>query len=67
MNVNTMCASGANIIIECRSVHIIIVDTITYIDIHLVTLILSYESVDVHAGFYKSPPPKEFCKQQVFL
>ena len=36
----------------CRNVHILIVDTLTYIDILLVTLIMSYESVNVHAGFY---------------
>ena len=36
--------------ILCRRVHILIVDTLTYIEIHLVTLIMSYESVDVHAG-----------------
>ena len=33
----------------CR---ILIMDTLTYIDVHLVTIIMSYESVDVHAGFY---------------
>ena len=31
-------------------------DTLTYIDIHLVTLIMSYESVDIHAGFYTPAP-----------
>ena len=35
----------------CHSVHILIVDMLPYIDIHLVTLIMSYESVDVHAEF----------------
>ena len=37
----------------CRSVHILIMDMLTWTDIILATIIMSYESVDVHAGFYK--------------
>ena len=36
----------------CRSVHILIMDSLTYIAIHLVTIKMSYESVNEHAGFY---------------
>ena len=52
-----VCAS----LLLCRSaVHIHILDTLTYIDIHLVTLIMSYESMDVHAGFYRLFKPSHW-------
>ena len=40
----------------CRSVHILIMDTLAYNYIHLIiySLLMSYESVDVHAGFYST-------------
>ena len=46
--------SNGNFHLLCRSVHILIIDTLHSFSYG--TLIMSYESVDVHEGFYMHPP-----------